>query len=44
MGNLLQQCCNIIDIVLHFQNDGTRPEVSVNDHPYKDCDFFMLEL
>lgn len=24
---------DVIDIVLHFQNDGTRPEVSVNDQP-----------
>ena len=24
---------DVIDIVLHFQNDGTRPVVSVNDQP-----------
>lgn len=24
---------DVIDIVLHFQNDGTRPIVSVDDQP-----------
>lgn len=24
---------DVIDLVLHFQNDGTRPPVSVNDQP-----------
>lgn len=23
---------DVIDLVLHFQNDGTRPIVSVDDH------------
>ena len=24
---------DVIDLVLHFQNDGTRPPVTVNDQP-----------
>lgn len=24
---------DVIDLVLHFQNDGTRPPVSVDDQP-----------
>lgn len=24
---------DVIDLVLHFQNDGTRPSVSVDDQP-----------